>query len=154
MSKKFLPAAALAAVALAAPGAAQAATGAGGQTDFALAPAAAKALTGAGVKVTPVQTTANEDGSIPFPITRTLGGKRLSAIDHTGGLKLSKGSRSLTLKNFRIVVKKGAPKTISATVGKVRNVPVFRLSNAKTKVATDGLDTKISGVRVHVAWRC
>lgn len=151
MSKKLLSVAAFAAAALAAPGAAQAATAAGGQTDLSLAPAAAKALTSAGVKVAPVGTRAAADGSIPFPVTGLKGsGAKLRAIDHSGGLKLSRNGRSLTLKNFRIVVRKGAPKSISATVGKLKNVPVFRLSNAKTKVAADGLDTKISGVRVHV----
>lgn len=150
-SKALLPVAALAAAALAAPGAAGAATPAGGQTELSLAPAAAKALTGAGVKVSPVGTTPTDAGAIPFPVTKLQGsGSKLRAIDHTGGIKLSRKGRSLTLKNFRISVQKGAPKTISATVGKLRNVPVFRLSNAKTKVTSDGLDTKSGGVRVHV----
>lgn len=149
-TKTLLPVAALAAAALAAPGAANAATAAGGQTDLSLAPAAAKALTGAGVKVTPVGTSASADGSIPFPVVGTTGGSKLKAINHTGGLKLSRQGRSLTLKNFRIMVKKNKPTSISATVGKLKNVPVFRLSNTKTKVASDGLDTRISGVRVHV----
>lgn len=150
MIKTIAPAAALAAAALAAPGAAQAATAAGGQTDVTLAPAAAKALTAAGVKVTPVGTKASADGSIPFPVTGTRGGGKASAITHTGGLKLSRKGRSLTLENFRISVKNGKPTTISAKVGKASGVPVFRLSNAKTKVTTDALDTKISGVRLHV----
>jgi hypothetical protein len=146
---KLVPVTLLAAAALAAPSAAGAATAAGGTTDLSLTKAAGKALTAAGIKVSPVGTKASADGSIPFPVTGTKGGAKLSAIDHTGGLKLKRKGHSLTLTNFRIVVTKGVPASISAKVGKAR-VSVFRLSNQDTKVTADGLDTKISAVRVHL----
>ena len=124
------------------------ATAAGGQTDLKLAAAAAKALTKAGVKVTPVGTTAAPDGSIPFPVTKVS--DPLKSIDHTGGLKLTRKGKSLTLTNFRIVVKGGKPTGITATAGKAR-VPVFSLASKKTKVGTDGLDTTIKPVDVHLS---
>lgn len=133
-------------LALALPAAASAATPAGGHTDLTLAAKAAKALTKAGVKVTPVGTNAAADGSIPFPVTA----QTTKAIDHTGGLKLSKGKRSLTLTDFRIVLKKGAPTSIVAKAGKAR-VTAFSLAVKKTKTTADGLDTVVGPVGVHLS---
>lgn len=141
--------AAAALVALAVPAGAQAQSAvapAFGQTEVSLTAAAAKALTGAGVKVAPVGTTALPSGAIPFSIT----GSSSKAIAHTGGLKLSKGKRSLTLSNFRIVLKNGAPKSITAAVGKVR-VPAFTLDAKKTKTTKDGLDTVVGPVGVDLS---
>lgn len=133
-------------LALALPATAGAATAAGGHTDLTLAAKAAKALTAAGVKVTPVGTTPLESGAIPFPVT----GASSKAITHTGGLKLSKGKRSLTLTNFRIVLKKGAPDSIVASAGKAK-VKAFDLDPAKTKTTADGLDTLVGPVGVELS---
>lgn len=124
-----------------------AATAAGGQTELTLATKAAKALTKAGVKVTPVGTSASDDGSIPFPVTAVS--SPLSHITHSGGLKLTRKGKSLTLTAFRIKVKSGTPTSISAKVGKAR-VTVFTLDAKKTKVATDGLSTTIKPVGVKL----
>lgn len=121
---------------------------AGGQTDLSLSSKAGKALTKAGIKVAPVGTTASADGSIPFPVTSVS--DPLTAINHTGGLKLTRKGKSLTLTNFRIVVKKGAPDSITASVGKAR-AKVFELDAKKTKVGTDGLDTTIKPVGVKLS---
>lgn len=131
---------------LAVPAAAGAATPAGGYTDLTLSSKAAKALAAAGVKVTPVQTTPTSSGAIRFPVT----GAPKGAIEHTGGLKLSKGKRSLTLTNFRIVLKKGAPKEIVASAGK-RKVRAFSLDASKTKTTPDGLDTVVGPVGVKLS---
>lgn len=133
-------------LALALPATAGAATSAGGHTDLTLAAKAAKALTAAGVKVTPVGTTPLSSGAIPFPVT----GASTKAITHTGGLKLSKGKRSLTLTNFRIVLKKGAPDSIVASAGKAK-VKAFDLDPAKTKTTADGLDTLVGPVGVDLS---
>lgn len=134
-------------VALALPAAASAATTpAGGHTDLTLASKAAKAFTAAGVKVTPVETTANADGSIPFPVTDATS-KR---IDHVGGLKLTKGKRSLTLTDFSIALKKGAPTRIIAKAGAAK-VPAFTLDAKKTKTTADGLDTLVGPVGVKLS---
>jgi hypothetical protein len=142
--QRILPLAA--GLALALPATAGAATSAGGHTDLTLASKAAKALTSAGVKVTPVGTTATDAGAIPFPVT----GASSKAITHTGGLKLSKGKKSLTLTNFRIVLKKGAPDSITATAGKAR-VKAFDLDPAKTKTTADGVDTLVGPVGVELS---
>lgn len=133
-------------LALALPATAAAATPAGGHTDLALSAKAAKALKSAGVKVTPVGTTATDDGAIPFPVV----GQTSKAISHTGGLKLSKGKRSLTLTNFKIVLKKGAPDRIVAKAGKA-SVPAFDLDAAKTETEADGLDTVVGPVGVELS---
>lgn len=140
--------AALAAAAIALVPATAGATAAGGETDLTLTTAAAKALTKAGITVTPVGTTAAEDGSIPFPVTKVS--DPLKSIDHTGGLKLARKGKSLTLTDFRIVVKNGKPTSIRASAGKAR-VVAFSLAAKKTKVATDGLDTTIKPVDVHLS---
>ncbi len=139
---------ALAAASVAAFALPSSAAAAGGQTDLTLSAKAAKALTKAGVKVTPVGTTASADGSIPFPITRVA--DPLTAIAHSGGLKLTRQGKSLTLTNFRIVVKNGKPTDISAAVGKTRAV-VFALGSKNTKVGQDGVDTTIKPVAVHLS---
>ncbi|MEH3053388.1 MAG: hypothetical protein PGN13_05170 [Patulibacter minatonensis] len=131
---------------LALPAAAGAATSAGGHTDLELSSKAAKALSAAGVKVTPVGTKADADGVIPFPVV----GASSKAISHTGGLKLSKGGRSLTLEDFRIVLKKGAPTRIDASAGKAK-LRAFDLDAKKTKSKTDGLDTKVGPVGVKLS---
>ncbi len=131
---------------LAVPATAAAATPAGGYTDLALASKAAKALKSAGISVTPVKTTPNEDGVIRFPVT----GAPKNAIDHSGGLRLKKGSRSLTLTNFRIVLKKGAPTRIVASAGKAK-VTAFTLDAKKTKTTADGLDTVVGPVGVKLS---
>lgn len=136
----------VAGLALALPATSQAATAAGGHTDLTLSAKAAKALTAAGVKVAPVKTTPTEDGAIPFPIT----GSSSKVIAHSGGLKLSKGKKSLTLENFRINLKKGAPASITASAGKAK-VKAFDLDPAKTKTTTDGLDTKVGPVGVELS---
>ncbi|HSD78440.1 MAG TPA: hypothetical protein VLA98_13595, partial [Solirubrobacteraceae bacterium] len=77
----------------------------GGATALALDPGAASALASLGVAVAPaVPASANADGSIAFPITegklnaRTLAG----SIEHAGGLTLSKGATSVTVRDFVI----------------------------------------------------
>ena len=142
--KRMLPLAA--GLMLAIPAAASAATPAGGYTDLTLASKAAKALTKAGIKVSAVNTTPNDAGAIRFPVT----GASASAIAHTGGLKLSKGGKSLTLTNFRIVLKNGKPTAITAAAGKAR-VPAFSLASKKTKTTADGLDTVVAPVDVHLS---
>ncbi|MBO9531987.1 MAG: hypothetical protein J7513_03320 [Solirubrobacteraceae bacterium] len=145
MTRRTLMAGAGLTLALAAPAGAQAATAAGGHTDLSLASKAAKALKAAGVKVTPVGTKA-VDGVIPFPVT----GSSSTKIMHTGGLKLSRGGRSLTLSNFTIVLKKGAPVRIDAKAGSAK-VTAFTLDARKTKTTTAGLDTKVGPVTVKLS---
>lgn len=144
MTRRTLVTGAALALSLAASGSAQAATAAGGHTDLTLASKAAKALKAAGVKVTPVGTKA-VDGAIPFPVT----GASSTKITHTGGLKLSRGGKSLTLRNFTIVLKKGAPTRIDAKAGSA-TVRAFTLDARKTKSTTDGLDTKVGPVTVKL----
>jgi hypothetical protein len=132
-------------LALALPAVSSAATAAGGHTDLTLASKAAKALTSAGVKVTPVGTKASADGAIPFPVTSATA----TTIRHTGGLKLSKGKRSLTLTDFAIVLKDGAPQRITVKAGKAK-VKAFDLDAAKTTTKADGLDTVVGPVVVEL----
>lgn len=145
MYRRTLTAGATLTLALMAAGSAHAATAAGGYTDLELSAKAAKALKTAGVKVTPVGTKA-VDGAIPFPVTAATS----KQISHTGGLKLSRGGKSLTLSNFSIVLKKGTPTRITAKAGAAR-VTAFTLDVRKTKTKTDGLDTKVGPVTVKLS---
>lgn len=145
MNRRTLTAGAGLALALALAGPAHAATSAGGHTDLALSAKAAKALKAAGVKVTPVGTAA-AGGVIPFPVTAATS----TQISHSGGLKLSRGGKSLTLSNFGIVLKKGTPTRISAKAGAAR-VTAFTLDARKTRTTTDGLDTQVGPVTVKLS---
>ena len=66
------------------------------------------------------------------------------------GPKLTKGKRSLTLTDFSIVLKKGAPTRIIAKAGAAK-VPAFTLDAKKTKTTPDGLDTLVGPVGVELS---
>ena len=126
----LLPAGALARGGDGDPCAAPAASGtplAGGATTLTLDAGFAKALADNGVAAAPVApATANEDGSIAFPIT---GGSLGDAVDitHSGGLTFSAGAASLTATDY-VVHAEGARGLLTATVGDAQ-VPFLKLDS-------------------------
>src|SRR3954452_23118077 len=138
MTRSVIAGAAAALLLAAAPSAARASdTLASGTTTLKLDAGVAKALKGAGVKVSGTK----------YKITGgTLdSGNAAGTINHSGSLKLSAGKTKLTLSSF--TVKLGKKSTLSGRVGGAR-VTLLTLDTSKAKIARDGLDTKITGVRV------
>jgi hypothetical protein len=114
-----------------------------------LAPSTAQALDDLGVAVSPIRPARAASGGLRFPVSggsidpATAAGR----IAHRGGLQLRAGSTRVRLRNFIISVRRRP--TISVNVGGAR-VHAFSLSLADARVARDGLDTVVSGVRVRL----
>src|SRR4051794_8500521 len=154
MSRPLRLAVPMAAVALAAGGAApaMAASGSsadigGGATTLQLDPATAGVLAGNGISVAPVGETTAGTGGVTFPVTggeidpKTL----IGDIRHSGGLRVSAGSRGLTLRSFTVTIR-GNGASLSAQVGTAR-VPVLKLDLSGASVGRDGLVRTVDGIQ-------
>lgn len=138
-------------IALIAAPSASAAKLAGGSTTFAIAPGVADALQANGVKVAPIKPAKAGGKGVVFPVTGgdlSTGKAVRGHVDHSGGLRFSAGGESVSLRNFRIVIKKKKA-FLAARAGKAK-LSVFNLSLDKAKVASKGLDTAISGVQARL----
>ncbi|MGZ8634982.1 MAG: hypothetical protein ACXWZZ_14165 [Solirubrobacteraceae bacterium] len=118
----------------------------GGATSLALDPGTAQALTALGIAAAPAApATANPDGSLAFPITggkvnaKTLAG----AINHSGGLTLTKGSTAVTVTDFTIETAP-APK-LTARLGTSR-FDLATLDLGAAKVAISGRSVTVGPV--------
>lgn len=155
MSKKLrLPLAGVAAVTALAlvPAATQAATvtAGGGTTTVRLTSATAKGLASLGVQASAISPAKASSAGVAFPITGGRIDDRTGAgsLEHSGGLRLRKGSAQIALRDFRLKV--GKRSTLSARVGKAR-VTVFRLSTSRARISRSGLQTRVSRVRVQLS---
>ncbi|MDX8150633.1 hypothetical protein SK069_03425 [Patulibacter brassicae] len=155
MSKKLrLPVAGVAAVTALAlvPAATQAATvtAGGGTTTVRLTSATAKGLASLGVQASAISPAKASSAGVAFPITGGRIDDRTGAgsLEHSGGLRLRKGSAQIALRDFRLKV--GKRSTLSARVGKAR-VTVFRLSTSRARISRSGLQTRVSRVRVQLS---
>jgi hypothetical protein len=120
----------------AAPGVAHANdTLASGTTTLKLDAGVAKALKSAGVKVSGTR----------YKITGGSLDGATGTIRHSGTLRLRAGARSLSASAF--TVKLGKSSTLSGRVGKAR-VTLLKLDTSRAKIARNGLDYRITGVRV------
>jgi len=129
-----------------------------GNTSLTLDKGTAKALTKLGIAVKPLNPATAKGRTVRFPITGgSLDPKSVSpaVINHSGGLRLSKGKTKVDLRNFIIRVNKNA--TLSAVIGggKARaSVIKLDLSKAKiTRPRSGGpaqIGTKVSKVGVKL----
>lgn len=125
-----------------------------GSTSLKLSSSASKALKRLGVKATPVSGAKVKSGQVVFKITGGSLDPKLqdgASISHSGGLRFSKGSRKLTLTNFRIRIT-GASATISARAGGA-SATVFTLNLKKAKITGRNPITrwKASGISVRLS---
>jgi len=106
----------------------------GKSTSVVLNPATAQILKASGITVSPIAPATAKKGLLVFPesggqiVVATLAG----TIQHTGGLTLSHGGKSVQLTNF---VVNTTTKQITATVGG-QSVPIFNLNLASVKRAS------------------
>src|SRR4051812_35239234 len=121
---------------------------AGGATTLTLDAGFAKALADNGVAAAPVApATANEDGSIAFPIT---GGSLGDAVDitHSGGLTFSAGAASITATDY-VVHAEGTRGLLTATVGDAQ-VPFLKLDLSGAATGREGAATTVGGVHASL----
>src|SRR4029079_4413143 len=90
-------------------------------------------------------------GAVWFPIRSGSVDPKLTdgaLINHSGGLRLTKGKTAVALKNFRIRVT-SSQATISAAVGTTR-ATIINLDLAKAKVTRPALQLRIQNVGVKL----
>lgn len=121
---------------------------AGGSTQLRLDRGTAKALDSLGVRVSATGRAKARGARVRFPIT---GGAiepatAVGVIRHRGGLRLSAGRRSITLKDYDVRV--GRRITLSARVGRSR-VTIARLTGSP-RVTRSGFGTNVSGLTARL----
>jgi len=122
---------------------------AGGRTGLALDPGAAAALTAQGIQAAPIAPAFASGGELQFPITggnvdaRTFAGR----INHSGGIRLTRGSTSVSLTSFRINID-SAP-DLTARVGTAR-VSILKLDLSQLTRRVRGRSITLGGVRARL----
>jgi len=117
-----------------------------GATTVKLEASTAEALTSLGISVAPVSPASAGSKGVKFPITggkvnsKTLAGH----INHSGGLRFSKGSTVVDLTKFTIKIDKKPD--LVATVGGSR-VSILSLDLSELKNSSKGKKIKLSGVK-------
>ena len=122
-----------------------------GDTRLTLDKKAGAALKSLGIKVAPVKPSKVAAGAVVFPITSGSVDPKLTdgaLINHSGGLRLTKGHTTVALRNFRIRVT-GSQATISAAVGTTR-ATIINLDLAKAKATRPALNLRLKNVGVKL----
>jgi hypothetical protein len=123
-----------------------------GDTRLTLDKKAGAALRALGIRVALVKPSKVAAGAVVFPITSGSVDPKLTdgaLINHSGGLRLTKGRTTVALRNFRIRVT-GSQATISAAVGTARaTIMTLDLANAKATRPALNLRLKNVGVKLN-----
>ncbi|HEU4975249.1 MAG TPA: hypothetical protein VFT50_09185 [Baekduia sp.] len=122
-----------------------------GATRLTLDKKARTALKGLGIRVAPVTPSKVSGRAVVFPITSGSVDPKLvdgALINHSGGLRLSKGRTTVALRNFRIRVT-GSQASISAAVGTSR-ATIINLDLAKAKATRPALNLRLRNVGVKL----
>jgi hypothetical protein len=118
-----------------------------GDTRLTLDSKTGAALKSLGIKVAPVKPSKVAGGAVVFPITSGSVDPKLTdgaLINHSGGLRLTKGRTTVALRNFRIRIT-GSQATISAAVGATR-ATIINLDLAKAKASRPALNLRVKNV--------
>jgi hypothetical protein len=122
-----------------------------GDTRLTLDKNAGAALKSLGIRVAPVKPSKVAAGAVVFPTTSGSVDPKLTdgaLINHSGGLRLSKGHTTVALRNFRIRIT-SSQATISASVGTTR-ATIINLDLAKAKVTRPALNLRLKNVGVKL----
>ena len=106
-----------------------------GQTLVKLSSAASKSLKSAGFTLKPVSSAKAKSGGIAFPISGGTLDPQLkdgASISHSGGIRLSKGSTTVTLSSPRITIGAGGS-SLSVAIGGASGA-LFTLNTSKAKI--------------------
>ena len=122
-----------------------------GDTRLTLDKKAGAALKSLGIRVAPVRPSKVAGGAVVFPISSGSVDPKLSdgaLINHSGGLRLTKGHTTVALRNLRIRVT-SSQATISASVGTTR-ATIINLDLAKAKATRPALNLRLKHVGVKL----
>ncbi len=122
-----------------------------GDTRLTLDQKTGNALRSLGIAVAPVKPSKVASGAVVFPITSGSVDPKLvdgALINHSGGLRLTKGRTKVELKNFRIRIT-SSQATISAALGTTR-ATIINLDLAKAKTTRPALNLRIKNVGVKL----
>lgn len=122
-----------------------------GDTRLTIAKQTGQALSSLGITVAPVKPSKGARGAVVFPITSGSVDPKLvdgALINHSGGLRLTRGRTRVDLKNFRIRIT-SSQATISAAVGTTR-ATIINLDLAKAKITRPALNLRIRNVGVKL----
>ena len=122
-----------------------------GDTRLTLDKKAGAALKSLGIRVAPVRPSKVAGGAVVFPISSGSVDPKLSdgaLINHSGGLRLTKGHTTVALRNLRIRVT-SSQATISASVGTTR-ATIINLDLAKAKATRPALNLRLKNVGVKL----
>ena len=122
-----------------------------GDTRLTLDSKTGAALTALGVRVAPANPSRVAAGAVVFPITSGSVDPKLSdgaLINHSGGLRLTKGATTVALRNLRIRVT-SSQATISARIGTTR-ATIINLDLANAKATRPALNLRLRNVGVKL----
>ncbi|HEX6944619.1 MAG TPA: HtaA domain-containing protein [Casimicrobiaceae bacterium] len=118
-----------------------------GETRLTLDKKAGAALKSLGIRVAPVSPSKVAGGAVVFPITSGSVDPKLTdgaLVNHSGGLRLTKGRTTVALRNFRIRIT-GSQATISAAVGTAR-ATIINLDLANAKASRPAMNLRVRNV--------
>ena len=118
-----------------------------GDTRLTLDKTTGRTLRSLGIAVAPIKPSKVKSGAVVFPITSGSVDPKLvdgALINHSGGLRLSKGRTRVDLKSFRIRIT-SSQATISAAVGTSR-AAIINLDLSKAKTTRPALNLRIQNV--------
>src|SRR3954471_5442481 len=122
-----------------------------GDTRLTLDKKTGAALKHLGIRVAPVKPSKVARGAVVFPITSGSVDPKLTdgaLINHSGGLRLTKGRTTVALRHLRIRLT-GSQATISAAVGTTR-ATIINLDLAKAKATRPALNLRLKNVGVKL----
>lgn len=145
-------AAALTALAIAAPAQAAAVDVGSGATTLRLDAGTARVLTGAGFDVAPIGPAKAGRAGVAFPITggRVDDATARGSIRHSGGLRFRRGETTVRLTSFTVNVRRGVS-TLSARVNGGVRATVIRLGLSDARVRKDGGALVVSRVTANLS---
>lgn len=123
----------------------------GGDTRLTLDKKAGAALKSLGIRVAPVRPSKVSRGALVFPITSGSVDPKLAdgaLINHSGGLRLTKGRTTVALRQLRIRIT-SSQASISAAVGTTR-VTIINLDLKKAKISRPALNLRVKNVGVNL----
>jgi hypothetical protein len=118
----------------------------GGATTLALSEIAGKSLSDWNVSVEPIAPATASAAGIAFPITGGALDPATGAgrLDHSGGLKLSRNGRTVTLTDFGVAIDRYP--TLTAKVNGTR-LPIIQLEASGAAVTSSAVGVQVTGVR-------
>jgi hypothetical protein len=121
----------------------------GGATTLTLDAAVGKALASSNISVAPIEPATAGEAGISFPITdgRLDPATGAGRLEHSGGLKISRHGRSVSLTDFGVRIDRYP--TLTAKVGGTR-IPIIELDVSGAQVTSSAVGVQVTGVKAKL----